>query len=109
MLYEVITGGEEFILLLENTDYDGGVKIVKNIRRNLANAAIEHKNSDVKPILTISMGLTVIGKEQSTLPIKDILHYSDAALYKAKESGRDQCCGYDGDKFWEIAGGTQQR
>jgi len=103
------TGGEEFILLLENTDYDGGVKIVKNIRRNLANAAIEHKNSDVKPILTISMGLTVIGKEQSTLPIKDILHYSDAALYKAKESGRDQCCGYDGDKFWEIAGGTQQR
>lgn len=97
-------GGEEFVLLLESTDSDGARKVVRTIRKNLEKAGIEHKASSVKSVLTISMGLVEIGSAQSGLWLKELLHYSDLALYKAKEEGRDQCWGYDGNGYWKIEG-----
>jgi len=85
-------GGEEFGLLLPDTGLDGALHLANQIRQRLLEAQIEHADSTVGPLLTISVGVC-------TLPSGDagsaaaLLREADAQLYLAKSRGRNQACG----------------
>ncbi|MFW9257830.1 diguanylate cyclase domain-containing protein [Nostoc sp. CALU 546] len=84
-------GGEEFSVLLPNTDLAGAIKVTQNIQQAIYAQSIPHAQSDVKDIVTVSLGITCV------IPICDIkpdtlIASADKALYNAKQKGRDRYC-----------------
>lgn len=87
-------GGEEFVLYLANTNSDQGAVIAERIRVSVCSQPSPGKNSQ-EPV-TISIGLCAV--EGSCLDravpgdkiLIDALADADAALYTAKEKGRNR-------------------
>ncbi|MBR0597831.1 GGDEF domain-containing protein [Sinanaerobacter chloroacetimidivorans] len=75
-------GGEEFIVLLPDTDLSTAVQLAERIRKNAANSAIDGIGK-----LTISLGITEYKDQDTSL---SILKRADQALYLAKENGRNR-------------------
>ncbi len=78
-------GGEEFLLLLPNTNIDGAVEVGKKIRRN-----VENFDFGLDRKVTISCGIKEITNyENPYLEIEE----ADKRLYIAKKTGRNKCVG----------------
>ncbi|MEH1873780.1 sensor domain-containing diguanylate cyclase [Nostoc sp.] len=86
-------GGEEFSVLLPNTDLAGSIKVAENIQQAIHDQAIAHAKSDVKDIVTLSLGITCVIPTYDIKP-DTIIASADKALYKAKQKGRDRYCIY---------------
>ncbi len=80
-------GGEEFTVILPNTDSEGAELVVKRIQKSIADMSIEHEASTISDILTASMGVVTVVPGKDELP-SNILEVADIALYRVKESGR---------------------
>ena len=81
-------GGEEFVVLLPSTDAKGAVLVAEDIRKDIENALIPCPDARGTKI-TVSIGVsTQIPALDSEL--KDFIPAADAALYKAKETGRNR-------------------
>ena len=79
-------GGEEFILVLPEIGPQDGVKAAERIRKKVVK---ENFAVDGKPIqVTVSVGVASYPKDGDES--QAIIRHADAALYKAKESGRNQ-------------------
>lgn len=79
-------GGEEFVIVLPNTDAAGALFFCETVRKKIAE--IKVKVADTTVSVTISFGIS-----EASLSDKDVhdwLSRSDEALYKAKESGRNR-------------------
>jgi diguanylate cyclase (GGDEF)-like protein len=94
---DVVTryGGEEFALILPNTDIQGGIKLAKSIQIAIKQLKINHEYSPISNYITLSIGVaSVIPPKESfpeTLMSAEILLYSaDKSLYTAKKNGRNQ-------------------
>ncbi len=77
-------GGEEFVLLLTNTDVSQAGVLVEKLRK--AVKAREFSFNQERVTLSLSAGLTETWDGDS---VKSIYERADAALYRAKNSGRD--------------------
>jgi diguanylate cyclase (GGDEF)-like protein len=75
-------GGEEFLIVLPDTDFENAKNLAERIRKNIKEKLI----ADLQ--VTISLGITSIQEKDET--INDIINRADEALYKAKNSGRDR-------------------
>lgn len=77
-------GGEEFVILLSNTDKDGAEKITERLRLAIAEQTHLCNNQAIK--VTASFGIAQLesGDNQQSLFSK-----ADKALYKAKKAGRN--------------------
>jgi len=82
-------GGEEFVILLPNTDLEGGIKVAQNIQEEIHNLAIPHAESDVKEIVTVSLGIASLIPKLEVKP-DTLVASADKALYDAKQQGRDR-------------------
>ncbi|MCL1905809.1 MAG: diguanylate cyclase [Clostridiales bacterium] len=81
-------GGEEFIVLLPDTDSAGAKIIAERIRAEIESSIIPCSGEDGKRI-TVSIGVgTQIPLQDSN--VDDFIATADAALYKAKETGRNK-------------------
>jgi diguanylate cyclase (GGDEF)-like protein len=80
-------GGEEFIVLMPETDVDGGLASAENLRRVIGRST--HLHEDQKIGVTISVGVAG-GNGSASLDFEAILRQADIALYNAKAQGRDQ-------------------
>ena len=80
-------GGEEFVILLPNTDLEGARKISLILREAVEKEVIKI-NDTISVSFTISIGVTVVA--QNELEIDDALNRADKALYHAKKSGRNR-------------------
>jgi diguanylate cyclase (GGDEF)-like protein/PAS domain S-box-containing protein len=82
-------GGEEFALLLPNTDLAGAVKVAQRLRQTIAEHVISDRNHN--PIqVTVSVGVATVSPER---PNSDrTLTEADRALYRAKNAGRNCVC-----------------
>ncbi|MFT4862290.1 MAG: diguanylate cyclase (GGDEF)-like protein [Pseudohongiellaceae bacterium] len=81
-------GGEEFALILPDTDPEGAYNIAEAIRKQIASLKLTYteKSDDC---VTISIGLiTVAGAQISS--VEDLVKQADAALYRGKSGGRNQ-------------------
>jgi diguanylate cyclase (GGDEF)-like protein len=88
-------GGEEFALVLPETDYSGARNVAAEIQSGLRGLAIEHKSSPTAPQVTVSIGIaSAIPAEKDTH--MELLEAADKQLYAAKEAGRNQVLGQEG-------------
>ena len=79
-------GGDEFILMLWQSDLSGAGDLIKRINKQLLNANIEGLPENFE--ITSSFGATIVEKDETELD--PIFKRADLALYKAKHSGRAQ-------------------
>ncbi len=83
-------GGEEFAIILPNTDANGAVHIAEEIRNKIKALAINHIKSKISlGIVTASLGVASTIPQSSKDPTL-LLSEADLALYKSKEKGRDR-------------------
>ncbi|NDV27459.1 diguanylate cyclase [Desulfovibrio sp. JC010] len=81
-------GGEEFVLLLPETDSDGGRYLAEKIRVLIAELEIKHEFSSVSNVLTVSLGgVTVV--PSTFAKAQDLTVGADSMLYEAKRRGRN--------------------
>ena len=79
------TGGEEFAVLLDATEIDGALVLAERLRESLGEQRFE-KVPD-KETVTMSLGVAQWDGQES---LEGLLHRADAAMYDAKEKGRNQ-------------------
>lgn len=77
-------GGEEFAVILPNTDVAEGLIIAERIREAVEKSEFIYQNERIH--FTISIGVSVYSGEN----VEEFIEKSDNALYKAKENGRNQ-------------------
>ncbi len=80
-------GGEEFTMLFPESDIENTRDIAEKIRVKVREHGFLHKNHSYGPI-TVSIGAACYPADGSTADL--LLKNADDALYKAKQSGRDQ-------------------
>jgi diguanylate cyclase (GGDEF)-like protein len=79
-------GGDEFGILLPNTDIVGAVRLAERLRQAIKTSTYRLDGKDIH--VTVSVGVAEYGKSGKNLDT--ILRKADAALYQAKEQGRDR-------------------
>jgi diguanylate cyclase (GGDEF)-like protein len=80
-------GGEEFLLVMPETDVDGGLASAENLRRVVGRTELTLPDTHAR--VAISVGVTG-GTGAGKLEIDRLLREADSALYAAKAVGRDQ-------------------
>jgi diguanylate cyclase (GGDEF)-like protein len=81
-------GGEEFAVLLPDTDIRGAMVIAEQIRRSVIDKNISHTGSPTGN-LTVSLGCySFVPTGRDSLEV--FVERADAALYQAKHSGRNR-------------------
>lgn len=78
-------GGEEFTVLLPNTELDGAVIFAERLREVIAAEPVVTKAGSVP--VTISIGVSELRAE--TPSHEKLVHEADMALYRAKDAGRN--------------------
>ena len=81
-------GGEEFILMLPNMPEESALQFAEKLRSAIWTLAMPHIKSKVAQQLSISIGLSTYNQENEG-DLKILLKCADAALYKAKQNGRN--------------------
>jgi diguanylate cyclase (GGDEF)-like protein/PAS domain S-box-containing protein len=82
-------GGEEFVILLPETDAQGAREVAERCQRLLDKQALDHKLSPHGQRVTVSIGMgTVI--PDGTTQHHDLLQAVDRQLYAAKQKGRNR-------------------
>lgn len=82
-------GGEEFVMVLPETDTEAAKKVAKRCQQLILKLQIAHKNSEVSQLLTISIGTGTIVPTHAEDPLA-FIEQVDQALYQAKQQGRNR-------------------
>lgn len=80
-------GGEEFAVILADTDSEGGLVFAERLRKLVESSPVTHGHNQIA--YTISIGIAdtpPLGMKSS-----DWMAAADKALYSAKETGRNKC------------------
>lgn len=78
-------GGEEFLVLLPDTDLDQAEKVMERLRTRSSQRTI--RDGEISITQTVSIGLTAVSIEEN---IDSAIERADKALYAAKSEGRDR-------------------
>ena len=82
-------GGEEFVILLPKTEESNAISVAERAREAVEDLCIEHNDSSTSKFVSISLGIGTMQADEQ-LDAKALIERADAALYKAKESGRNK-------------------
>jgi len=80
-------GGEEFVVLLPNTSPRGAREAAQRIQQEIWSLALPHEDTPCG-IITVSLGVATLTPSRLHCT-QDMLRQADAALYQAKEAGRN--------------------
>lgn len=81
-------GGEEFVVLLPDTNIDGGRVVAEKIRRVIEGANITSSNNkQIVSKITVSIGIAEFGQDED---VELAINRADKAMYTGKENGRNQ-------------------
>lgn len=86
-------GGEEFALLLPNTDKAGADRLLGDLLHTIQTLNIQHAPNAIHDRVTISIGYSVLDPETEMAVNSDdwfIVKEADQALYQSKHSGRNR-------------------
>lgn len=82
-------GGEEFAVILGETDAEGALNIAEQIKENVKNLNILHQSSKTCSQITISIGVATTFADLDDSEI-GLITMADKALYRAKAEGRNR-------------------
>lgn len=82
-------GGEEFAVLLPETDLAGACAVAEDILTTVRDLALPHAASPTAEVVTVSIGVASIPRIEQR-EVCELIAVADAALYEAKEAGRDR-------------------
>ncbi len=77
-------GGEEFLIILSDTDLKEADEVAERVRGRIKRDAIHSRKASIE--LTLSLGLAQARADDS---VDNLIDRADAALYAAKAAGRD--------------------
>ena len=80
-------GGEEFTVILLESDADAARNRAEQIRVATAAMAVEHRHQKLGRV-SVSIGIALFPQDART--VEDLLRRADTALYQAKNTGRDR-------------------
>jgi two-component system cell cycle response regulator len=80
-------GGEEFVLVLPETDQDSAIQVAKKFHEEIRSCSFG--TVDKPFVLTVSMGLTSSTKKEYS-DWREMVADADCALYQAKNTGKDR-------------------
>lgn len=78
-------GGEEFVVLLTNTNQSTALDVAERIRQQINRTEIEHRGEHVQ--VSASIGVSMLHPDDT---VTRILERASFAMYNAKNEGRDQ-------------------
>lgn len=81
-------GGEEFAILLPETDAHQAQEISERLRKSLSECRVTLPDTGISVQFTVSIGVTLF--TGGATDIDDLLNRADTALYQAKHNGRNQ-------------------
>lgn len=81
-------GGEEFVIVMPETDLKVAGIVAERLRRSIAGEPFAVHNGAKRIEVTISIGLSML--ERKGEPVADVLKRADLALYRAKHDGRNR-------------------
>ncbi len=83
-------GGEEFVVILANTEQDGALAMAESMRTKIAACPMQCGENRI--MLTISVGLMNVCSDKLPEQAEGIINEADKALYEAKTLGRNCVC-----------------
>jgi diguanylate cyclase (GGDEF)-like protein len=81
-------GGEEFVLVLANTDEDNSFVVAERVRKTLADTKLDIAGQQLS--ITASFGVATTWPARQSETIAQLFERADTALYRAKEAGRNR-------------------
>ncbi len=81
-------GGEEFVIVMPETDLHVAGVVAERLRRSIAGEPFAVNKGTTRIEVTISIGLSTL--ELKGEPVADVLKRADTALYRAKNDGRNR-------------------
>jgi diguanylate cyclase (GGDEF)-like protein len=81
-------GGEEFAMILIETDLEDSFAVAERLRKRIESHVFKFDGQTTR--CTVSIGISAIFPEKDDL--ETIMKRADAALYEAKQSGRNRTC-----------------
>jgi two-component system, chemotaxis family, sensor kinase Cph1 len=81
-------GGEEFSLILPDTDIEGAMAVAESVRSRIEGLHLDHAKSPMG-VVTASFGVAVATADRSGTA-QDLIQAADTALYEAKKGGRNR-------------------
>lgn len=85
-------GGEEFIIVLYNTDKETGQKRAETIRENVSHLHLKYGTQDILEV-TVSIGVSFFPLDARSG--EELIELADKALYRAKNNGRNKVVLYE--------------
>ncbi|PIE61929.1 MAG: GGDEF domain-containing protein [Desulfobacterales bacterium] len=79
-------GGEEFVVVMPETDAQGGRQAAEKIRKTIEKIEFLYKNETVRVTVSIGVSCALPGDKKH----EQVFERADMAVYKAKENGRNQ-------------------
>jgi diguanylate cyclase (GGDEF)-like protein len=83
-------GGEEFAIILPETDKEGAARLAERLRRRVQDEPFKLEETQPEGQLTISIGVACAPDDAET--VSDFIDRADEMLYKAKNGGRNRVC-----------------
>jgi len=85
-------GGEEFIIVLPETDINGACRLAERLINRFSQRAMKVQGEDIR--ITASFGVSGFGPGDTDVKIaaEDIIRKADKLLYQAKLEGRNRVC-----------------
>lgn len=80
-------GGEEFMVIADDTDDAGARTLAEDLRRAAADAPVRHERDDID--VTVSIGVHCHVASEATPTFDSMIAAADGALYRAKSAGRN--------------------
>ncbi len=86
-------GGEEFLIVLPETDTNGAIVAAERLRSQISAMVIPFEGNDLR--VTASFGIATVthGTHNPQLTSDDLIRAADQCLYRAKDQGRNQSIG----------------
>lgn len=82
-------GGEEFVILMPGAAIEAATDFAERLRQACEDCAIPHPASPASKVVTISLGVAAC-KPDATGSAAELVALADAALYRAKQDGRNR-------------------
>ncbi|MDY0298967.1 MAG: GGDEF domain-containing protein [Candidatus Cloacimonadaceae bacterium] len=83
-------GGEEFLVVLFDVSMQRSKKMMQDLRQQIENKTFQYKNNKIKITISIGLSCEQFSTSADCCELQRFVQNADAALYKAKEKGRNR-------------------